>query len=355
MNQGYHWMSLDVHSRSCEFAAANGGGRIIERRSVATAIPPLLELVRSIRRPRALVLEEGPMSGWLSRNLAGEVDKLIVCDPRRNHLIARDGDKDDPIDSEKLILLARGGFLRAVHQSTSEGRAVFKQHVALYHDRVRRKVAAAQRVIWFVRRWGVVVSEKGFAQADARQELMDRLPRKATVREGLELLLEDYDLSVSQVKRSRCRLVRLSQHVPQIVRFTAVPGVKWVRAASFYVYIDTPFRFRSKSALWKYMGIGLERRTSGDGPMVLGVPVGCNRTLKSVILGAAKSAAASKDGNPLSDTYKRLLHEGHSIRIARRVMARSLSAVMWGMWKNQSEYRPDWVGISQKELALRSR
>ena len=103
------------------------------------------------------------------------------------------------------------------------------------------------------------------------------------------------------------------------------------------------------------MGIGLERRTSGEGPVILGVPRGCNRVLKSVILGAAKSAAATQDNNPLADQYRRLLHEGRSSRIARRTVARSLASVMWGMWKNPSEYRPDWVGIPPKELDSRSR
>ena len=108
MDKAYYWMSLDVHSRSCEFAASTPGGRITERRTVPTSIPPLVEAIRSVRRPRALVFEEGPMAGWLSRNLREHADRVIVCDPRHNHLIAKDGDKDDPIDTEKLLALARG-------------------------------------------------------------------------------------------------------------------------------------------------------------------------------------------------------------------------------------------------------
>jgi len=46
-----------------------------------------------------------------------------------------------------------------------------------------------------------------------------------------------------------------------------------VRAATLLVYLDTPFRFKSKQALWKYIGIGLVRRRSGDGPERLGVPL----------------------------------------------------------------------------------
>jgi len=36
------------------------------------------------------------VAGWLYRNLKDDVDELIVCDPRRNKLIACDG--DDIID-----------------------------------------------------------------------------------------------------------------------------------------------------------------------------------------------------------------------------------------------------------------
>jgi len=98
------------------------------------------------------------------------------------------------------------------------------------------------------------------------------------------------------------------------------------------------------------MGVGLERRRSGEGPLRLRVPGRCNRLLKSVILGAAKSAIAS-GGNPFADQYERWLGMGRSPRVARRNVARSMAAVMWGeaspapgMWKSGSAYDPTLVG-----------
>ncbi|MBI1916970.1 MAG: transposase [Planctomycetes bacterium] len=79
---------------------------------------------------------------------------MTVCDPRRNHLIAKDSDKDDPIDAEKLAQLLRGGYLKAVHHPQSLERAVFKQLVLLYHDRVRQQVREANRVMAYLRRHG---------------------------------------------------------------------------------------------------------------------------------------------------------------------------------------------------------
>lgn len=36
--------------------------------------------------------------------------ELIVCEPRRNVLIAKDGDTDDPLDAERLAQLRRVGY-----------------------------------------------------------------------------------------------------------------------------------------------------------------------------------------------------------------------------------------------------
>ena len=41
------------------------------------------------------------------------MDKLICCDPYRNALIAREGDKDDSIDWRKLAGLPRSGQPKA--------------------------------------------------------------------------------------------------------------------------------------------------------------------------------------------------------------------------------------------------
>ena len=51
-----------------------------------------------------------------------------------------------------------------------------------------------------------------------------------------------------------------------IQRWRELPGIAWVRAASLLVWRDTPGRIPSQAALWKYLGIGLERRHSGTGP-----------------------------------------------------------------------------------------
>ena len=56
----------------------------------------MLAVIKQVRRPRT----------------------VVVSDPRRNHLIARDGDKDDALDAQKLLELARRGYVRQRRRRT---------------------------------------------------------------------------------------------------------------------------------------------------------------------------------------------------------------------------------------------
>lgn len=343
-----HHIAMDTHCHTTEICVktrANTPGRTWQ---VPTTIPALRQAIASVRRPRYLAFEEGPLASWLFRNLKADVDRLIVCDPRKNAWIAKGGDKDDPIDAGKLADLFAGGFLKAVHHPAELQREAFRQLVGLYHERVGHRVAEANKVIGRLRRWGIVVRETAFGEEAARQALLERLPsaqQAPSVRLGVELMFDGYDQAVRQEAKLRRQLVKEAKGHEALVRFTALPGIAWVRAATFFAYLDTPWRFPSKQALWKYLGIGLQRKTSGDGPVYLGVDPSANRVLKSMILGAAESAILQKQ-NPFQEQHQRWTTAGLSPRNARRNVARSMAAVMWGMWKSGGVYDPARVGAA---------
>jgi transposase len=276
---------------------------------------------------------------------------MVVAEPRRNTLICHDGDKDDDIDAEKLAHLFWGGYIKAVHQVDSIEQTVFRQHVSLYHGQVRQRVREGHRIWCLFRRHGVMVRARDFMQAESRPALLERLPAHAVLRDDIASLLVSFDQLAELEATFRRRLVQLAKQEEVVRRFEELPGFGWVRAATLFVYLDTPWRFRSKEALWKYLGIGLERRRSGNGPTYLAVPKHVSRLLKSTILGAAKSAAAQGQ-NPFADQYERWREQGLSLQIARRNTARSLSATLWGLWKNGSVYHPEWVG--QMSAAIHS-
>lgn len=87
-----YYIGADVHSNSTELAIEKRN-KIVARYSVPTTIPAISNVLDSLQGKKHLTFEEGPMAGWLYRNLNQKVDKLIVCDPRRNKLISSDGNR----------------------------------------------------------------------------------------------------------------------------------------------------------------------------------------------------------------------------------------------------------------------
>jgi transposase len=258
-------------------------------------------------------------------------------------LVAKDSDKDDPIDAGKLCDLFLGQYLKPVHHPESRERAVIKQVVGLYGQQVEVKVRAANQVIGYCKRWGVVVRETGFAETEARAELLGRLPEEAAVRGVMAVLLSGYDHGVQQVQQLKRELTRYAKAQEVVVRWSAIPGIGPVRGMILRSYLDTPWRFRSKQALWKYMGIGLVRATSGGGAVKVRVERECNRSLKNAILGAAQTVILCNGDDPYARRHAAWIEEGLSRRNARRNVARALACTVWGMWKNGGVYDPEKV------------
>jgi transposase len=331
------YIALDTHCSSTDMAVVNVAGKLIQRQHCETTIPALLAAVASVKRPRWLTFEEGPLAGWLARNLRGAADELIVCDPRRNALVAKESDKDDPIDALKLAQLLRGGYLKPVHQASSLERALLKQHVALYHDRVRDRVRQGHEIVAQLRRHGVMTSIGGVAES--WPQLCKKLPGSKVLRRDMELLLKMYQLYTEQEKEFRSALIRLARKEEPVRRFCEVPGFGWVRAVTFYVYIDTPERFASKSKLWRYCGIGLEKRGSGQGPLRTRLCRQGHRSLKGALMGAAQSVIGG-DG-PYAQQYQFwTATQGLPPHTARRNLARHLATTLWSLWKEGGRYDP---------------
>lgn len=344
-----HFIAMDTHGKSTDICCKTSVQSVPRRWRVATTIPALREVIESIPRPRHVVFEEGPLADWLYRELKCSADELTVSDPRRNGLIAKDGDKDDPIDALKLCDLQIGGYVRAVHHNDSLEKAIFKRQVGLYHERVEHRVSESNKIIALLKGWGLVVLEKDFEEEKQRRELLLRLGAHGgnrLIQENLRMLWKGYDVAVSQEEQLRRGLKKEAKKQELIGRLMELPGIAVVRASTFVAYIDTPWRFKSKAALWKYMGIGLVRQRSGEGREFIHVELACNRRLKSMIVGAAKCAILDSQ-SPFALQYRRWLEAGISPRNARRNVARSLSAVMWGMWKN-GVYEPDRVGLQER-------
>ena len=344
-----HVIAMDTHCQTtdlCVKTQANGPGRWYR---VKTTIPEIAAVLAQVRGPKELVLEEGPLAGWLLRNLKDRVDKAEACNPRRNALIAKDGDKDDPIDAAKLADLYLGGYTRPVHHTESLARVVLKEAVGLYHERVGHRVAQANKVMGLLKRWGIMAREKDFQEPADRESLLAGLGEAGAAPEGklaaghMGLLWRSYDEAAREEAALHRELVRLAKQEEVVVRWEKIPGIGWIRGITLLAYLDTPWRFKSKRQLWKYMGIGLTREHSGSGYTRVYVDNSGNRMLKAVIVGAAETVIMHKRGE-LYRRYEYWRAEGQTYKNARRNVARDMAAACWAMWKTGAAFDERLLG-----------
>jgi transposase len=287
-------------------------------------------------------MEEGPMAGWLYRNLFDKVDRLVVSDPRRNKLIASDRDSDDKIDSAKLAALLRVNYLRAVHHSLDENLWRLKRWVGLYHGRVKDASSAISKIRAYGRMHGIKTPRSVLRDVDKRQRWLAGLAdRNAAAL--LEVLWIGYDATAHQSRLAKKQLIRRAGKYPIVRWWQELTGIGIIRAATMLAYLDTPWRFKRKSQLWKYCGLGLVRNSSGKDSRgryktgQLRLVWHANKRLKNAVMGAAVCAINGKD-NVFKDYYEKLIDDGLTQSNARHTVARKLLTVMWGMWKRSSRF-----------------
>lgn len=338
-----YYIGADVHSNSTELAIEQRG-KIVARYSVPTTIPAISTVLNSLQGKKILAMEEGPMAGWLYRNLHEKVEEFIVSEPRRNKLITCEGDKDDKIDAGKLAVLLRGKFLKAVHHKDDNDRAYLKHWVNLYHDRVRDAVRYINKIRACCRMHGVSTPRKVIHSNTHLHNWFSGIDN-SVLQAQLQMLWMGYEATKEQVGIARKQLTSLAHKHLIIKHWCRLPGIGLIRAATIFAYLDTPWRFKKKSKLRKYCGVGLERTTSGTDkkgrikPTRLRLPSAVNRRLKDAVLGAATSAIGHGD-NVFKDYYRRMLSNGITPANARHSVARKMVSVMSGMWKTDSVYDP---------------
>ena len=95
------YIGLDVHQATISVAVMNATGKVVMESILETKTSTILEFFAGLHGTLWVTFEEGTWSVWLYDLLNPRVDKLVVCNPRKNALL-KDGNKSDRIDACKL-------------------------------------------------------------------------------------------------------------------------------------------------------------------------------------------------------------------------------------------------------------
>jgi transposase len=335
-----NYIGVDCHISSLDFAVVNERGTITQKAEVNTGVKEFIAFVKSIPKPRKIFIEEGELAGWMLETSLKFGEQLIITDPKINKWIGKAGQKNDPIDAEKLAQLARGKYIKEIYHPVNNRRR-FKELVFAYHDTVKSQTRIKNKIKANFRRNGIKCTGDTVYSDKYREKWRERLSKNKII----HLIIEELWVQLDQVGESKEKLKRniriQSKQYPEIKKFSKVPGIGLIHASTISAIIETPHRFANKKKVWMYAGIGLTERSSGETVYSRKLTRDYNRPLKNAIKKAAEAAIIAKD-NQFRRQYLRLtIEKGIASHRAKLTVARSMLAALYGMWKKGEEYDPE--------------
>jgi transposase len=336
-------IGLDLHAASFTLVVLNGAGQVEKHASRATSGAELIEVLKEIRGPKTLIVEESHLAQWAKRTVKPYVDEFIICDPTRNAWIARDEFNDDRSSALKLARLHQGGFLKEIHHPEGpeeELRSLFLH----YYDLGQQAIRFKNKVKAVFRQEAIRTSDQHFYDTEGHEAWLGKLrgvPHLALeARQDFAML----DLLEQQRQELLEGLRRRARQRPAYKFLETVPGIGVVIGVGYLALIETAHRFSRKNKLWRYAGMANQRQISDDHVYVDGPSASGNRPLKWLVHEHFHAAVLrTKASNRFKRQYEQLLARRLTEAAAERHVKRTLLSVVRAVWKKGEAYRDDLV------------
>jgi transposase len=290
---------------------------------VPASVRELQLYLEQLKGKKVLTIEETTPAQWLYTELKDYVDELIVCDPRRNHLL-NEGAKNDKIDAEKLVKLLRAGLLKPVFH-TSDQFIYLRKIVSGYEDVIKALTRLKNQRAALYRANG----------KDAENDGLEH-PAEKFVLGGIDKTIESFEEQRAEYQKE---FEKLSRKHRMIKHLLGIPGIGIVGAIKIAAIVVDPRRFKSRGAFLSYCGLIKLDRISGGKSYGTKNPRYC-RPLKSVFKIAAFTAAVNPNRkNPLREFYLFLTTEkGLPEYDARHAIARRIAVLVYGVLKSGKKF-----------------
>ena len=312
------YIGLDVHQATIVVAVMDSTGKLVMESILETKAATILQFLAGLRGTLSVTFEEGTWSAWLYDLLHSRVDKLVVCNPRKNALL-KDGNKSDRIDARKLAELLRGNQLKPVYHGET-GVRMLRELSRSYLTIVKDLSRVMNRLKAVYRSWAIPCAGRDVYYRRHRAQWLAKI-REAGVRRRAERLYEQLEMLQHLRQQARRELLAESRKHAITAKLRQIPYLGPIRVALAVALIQTPHRFRTKRQLWAYSGLALETRTSAEYRFVegqvrrskkllciRGLNKDHNHDLKGLFKGAA--TMASVRSGPFQDFYQAALAEG---------------------------------------------
>lgn len=347
MKRTTKYVGLDVHQATTCASVRDAAGRVIARSILPTEATALEEFFHGMRGAVHVVFEEGTQAQWLHDLLAPRLHRVVVCDrrgePRRHR------NKADQTDADELSRRLRTGDVRPVYHGASV-RPLLQELTRTYLNLVEDSTRTMLRLKALFRARAIGVAGERVYARQHRAEWLAKLPDPGA-RVRATTLYAQLDLLRELRPRVKTAMIAEARRDPAWPVLRSIPFLGPVRVSLLLATMKTPWRFRTKRALWAYAGLAVVTETSAEHefkggravrrrrkPLTRGLNTNHNRILKHVFKSTA--VAALVRSGPFRDLYDGMLARGMRPDMARLTLARKFATLTLRLWKTGALYDP---------------
>ena len=317
-----HFIAVDWAQSNMAIARMTAKSDRVEVRDVPSDIRELKVYLKNLKGSKIITVEESTTAQWLYTELKGEVDEILICDPRRNRLLS-EGPKTDKIDADKLVRLLRAGMLKPVFHSADQF-IYLRKLVSGYQDTVKAGVRLKNQRSALFRANGRSAKECDLVE-----------PAEQFVLRGLDRGIGEYETEKKRYEKEF--EVWRKKHV-MIRNLESLPGIGTINAIKVAAAVVDGHRFPAKNNFISYCGLIKHDRISGGRSYGKKRPQ-YNRTLKSVFKTAALVCIDKDAKGPFKKYYDFLINDKrYSDHNARHSLARRIATLAWGVMKSGKKF-----------------
>ena len=258
----YH-VGLDIHTKRIALCALDEKGQVVHRSQVRS-IEEMLRTLKELRDRFEVSYEASCGYGHYHDLLQPLAARVLVAHPGRLRLTFRSRDKNDRKDAERLAKLPYLGEAPAVHVPALDVRT-WRELINCRSQVIAKRTRAKNTVRALLRGAGITPpqhpglwTKKGLAWLRQLE-----LPT-ASQQLRRDLLQEEIEGLLRQVRRLEQQLNRQAQQTPAVARLRSIPGVGIRTAEAVTAFLDDPQRFGNAKAVGSYFGLVPCQDQSGD-------------------------------------------------------------------------------------------
>jgi transposase len=347
------YVGIDVHQSSTVAAVHDQQGKSLIESILKTEAGTIRDFLKGLGGTIHVTFEEGTQAAWLYEIVQPLVAEVIVCNPRRNKLLAV-GNQGDRVDAHKLAELLRGRQLKPVYHGGS-GVRLLKELVHNYDSLVGDTTRVMNRTKAIYRGRAIRCAGRDVYYRRNRQQWLEQLTEPG-VRQRAEFLYEELDTLRRLRREAKKAMLKESRRHAAYPILRQIPVWGPIRIAEILAKVASPHRFRTKRQFWAYGGLAVVTRSSADydfregqaqkrqrAPRTRGLNPNFNRRLKYVFKAAAVDRMRIE---PFQTYYQKRGAAGMRMELARLTLARKIAALTLTLWKRGERF--DELKVSER-------